>query len=278
MSGAGVLLAAAPTTAPRIRVGIGGWVYAPWRANFYPAGLVQRRELEYASRHVTAIEINGTYYGSQKPETYARWAAETPPGFVFSAKAPKRIVQARVLARVGTQVDDFVGGIRALGDRLGPLVWQFDTGARVDRDDFARFLELLPREVDGQRIRHVIDMRVRGIADAAFLGLLRTHGLAAVFTDSPDHPSFADVTAAFVYARLMRARSEVSTGYTEAELDAWSERARLWARGGEPPDLPRLAPETPAPPIPRDVFVFFISAAKEHNPHAAMAMLRRLSA
>src|SRR5690606_5881700 len=186
-----------------IRVGIGGWTYAPWRDNFYPKGLVQRRELEYASRHVTAIEVNGTYYGTQKPATYARWRDEAPDGFVFAAKAPKRIMQARVLARTGLQVEDFVGGIATLGAKLGPLLWQFDRGVRIDRDDFTAFLALLPKQADGVALRHVLDVRDPAFVDGDFLALARSHGCATVFTDSGEHPSFADLTADFVYARLM---------------------------------------------------------------------------
>ena len=258
-----------------IRVGIGGWTYAPWRDNFYPKGLVQRRELEYASRRLSAIEVNGTYYGAQKPATYAKWAGQTPPGFVFSAKAPMRIVQARALARTGGQVDDFLGGIAALGDRLGPIVWQFDRGTRLQRDDFDAFLDLLPASVDGRALRHVLDVRDPGFVDTDYLALARSHGFATVFTDSPEHPSFADTTADFVYARLMRSRADVATGYPEAELAAWAKRARTWAGGGEPDDLPRIAPQ-PAGGRPRDVFVFFIAAAKERNPAAAMALIDRL--
>lgn len=259
-----------------IRTGIGGWVYAPWRGNFYPKGLVQRRELEYASRRLSAIEINGTYYGAQKPATYARWRDETPPGFVFSAKAPKRITQSRALARTGAQVEDFIGGIATLGDRLGPLVWQFDAGTRIDRDGFADFLALLPREAEGRRLRHVLDVRDPAFVDAEYVALARGHGMATVFTDSGEHPSFADVTADFVYARLMRARSDLPTGYADAELDAWAARARTWAAGGEPADLPRIGPAPGAASGPREVFVFFIAAAKERNPAAAMALRARL--
>ena len=255
-----------------IRVGIGGWTFAPWRDNFYPKGLVQRRELEHASRHVSAIEVNGTYYGTQKPATYAKWRDEAPEGFVFSAKAPKRIMQSRTLAKAGPQVDDFVGGIASLGAKLGPLVWQFDRGVRIDRDGFAAFLELLPARVDGIALRHVLDVRDPDFVDAAYLDLARRHGCATVFTDSPEHPSFADLTSGFVYARLMRARAEVATGYPQAELRQWAERARTWAAGGEPDDLPRIG-TVPAPTQPRDVFVFFIAAAKERNPAAAMALL-----
>ena len=259
-----------------IRVGIGGWVYAPWRDNFYPKGLVQRRELEYASRRVSAIEINGTYYGAQKPATYAKWREQTPPGFVFSAKAPMRIMQSRQLGRTGAQVEDFVGGIAELGDRLGPLLWQFDRGQRLAPDSFAEFVGLLPKAWDGRPLRHVLDVRDPDFIDPDFVALARAQGIACVFTDSDEHPSYADVTADFVYARLMRARAGVPTGYPAGELDAWAARARIWASGGEPADLPRVS-RAPAPPARRrDVFVFFISAAKERNPAAAQALIARL--
>jgi uncharacterized protein YecE (DUF72 family) len=265
----------APGPVDGIRVGVGGWTFVPWRDNFYPKGLVQRRELGFASRMLSAIEINGTYYGAQKPATYAKWRDETPPHFVFSAKAPMRIVQARTLARTGPQVDDFIGGIVELGDRLGPLVWQFDRGQLV-RDDFEAFLALLPREAGGRVLRHVLDVRDPAFVDADYLDLARRHGMATVFTDSPEHPSFADVTADFVYARLMRARSEVPTGYPPAELQRWADRSHAWAAGDEADDLPRIGPPSPAGG-PREVFVFFISAAKERNPAAAMALIELLA-
>lgn len=261
-----------------IRVGIGGWTYAPWRDNFYPKGLVQRRELEYASRRLSAIEINGTWYGTQKPATYAKWRDGTPPGFLFSAKAPKRIMQSRTLAKTGPQIEDFIGGIAELGDRLGPLLWQFDAGTRLQRADFDAFLDLLPQAAAGRRLRHALDVRDAAFVDAGLIGRLRERGLATVFTDSAEHPNFADVTADFVYARLMRSRGDCPAGYPEAELQAWARRARLWAGGGAPPDLPMLAPDAPAVATPREVFVFFISAAKERNPSAAIALLRMLGA
>ena len=271
------LIDAAVPAVDGIRVGIGGWVYAPWRDNFYPKGLVQRRELEYASRHVSAIEINGTYYGAQKPATYAKWREQTPPGFVFSAKAPMRIMQSRQLAKTGPQVEDFIGGICELGDRLGPLLWQFDQGLRLERGSFTEFVALLPKEWDGRPLRHVLDVRDRAFVDADFVALAREHGMATVFTDSGQYPSFADVTADFVYARLMQAQSGIATGYGSEALREWAGRAKAWAAGGEPDDLPRLSPES-APAAPRrDVFLFFISAAKERNPAAAMALIERLA-
>lgn len=260
-----------------IRVGIGGWTYVPWRKNFYPEGLVQRRELEYASRRLSSIEINGTYYGSQKPETYARWAAETPDGFLFSVKAPRRIVQSKLLARAGAQIEDFVGGIAALGDRLGPIVWQFEKGTQLERGDFEAFLDLLPGRIDSQPLRHVLDVRAPDFVDADYLAMARHRGLATVFTDSRDHPSFADVTADFVYLRLMRSRADIASGYSDAELQDWAGRVRQWAAGGEPDDVPRIDPRTAAPDRPREVFVYFISAAKERNPAAAMALIGQLT-
>jgi len=267
-----------PTAVDGIRVGIGGWTFAPWRDNFYPKGLVQRRELEYASRHVSTIEVNGTWYGAQKPATYAKWRDETPDGFVFSAKAPKRITMSRTLANTGAQVDAFLGDIATLGDKLGPIVWQFEPPRRMDVDDFSEFLALLPAQVDGRTMRHVLDVRLHDFVDAGYLALARQHGMATVFTDSEEHPSFADVTADFVYARLMRSRSEIAQGYPDDALQRWAQRARQWAGGGEPDDLPRLTtgPTTPSPR--RDVYVYFISSAKERNPAAAMALLKLLGA
>ncbi|HZP66019.1 MAG TPA: DUF72 domain-containing protein [Rudaea sp.] len=259
------------------RVGIGGWNYAPWRNNFYPAKLPQRRELEFASRQLSAIEINSTYYGAQKPATYAKWRSETPEGFVFSLKAPRYTTEGRHLADGGKTIEGFVfGGIAELGDRLGPVSWQFTPSRRFERDDFARFLDLLPRELDGRPLRHVLEVRNPSFLCDEYLALARQHGLPTVFTDSPDYPSFADVTGDFVYARLMRSQSAQPTGYAPAELDAWAERIRVWLGGGAPADLPYVqAP--PAPGRPRDVFVYFISAAKERNPAAAKALIERLA-
>lgn len=260
----------------QVRVGIGGWTFAPWRGTFYPDKLVQRRELEYASRQLATIEVNGTYYGAQKLATYAKWRAETPDGFVFSLKAPRYTTDRRVLADAGRAITDFVqGGLSELGDRLGPINWQFPPHKPFEPADFARFLELLPRDLDGQPMRHVVEVRHPGFACIEFVELVRRHGVAIVFTDSPKYPSFADLGADFAYARLMRSEAACTTGYAPAELEAWAARAQAWAKGGEPADLPRVAPSMPSA-RPRDVYLYFISAAKQRNPAAAMALIERL--
>ncbi len=213
-SEAGDLFAAPPSRAGRVRAGIGGWTYAPWRDNFYPARLVQRRELEYASRALTAIEVNGTYYGAQKPATYAKWRAETPDGFVFSLKAPRYATDRRVLAEAGRTIADFVdGGLAELGDRLGPINWQFQPGKTFDAADFGAFLELLPRTLDGRALRHVVEVRHASFLCAQYVELARRHHVATVFTDSPKYPSFADLTGDFVYVRLMRSEAAQASGY-----------------------------------------------------------------
>ncbi|HEY1589009.1 MAG TPA: DUF72 domain-containing protein [Rhodanobacter sp.] len=260
----------------RIRVGIGGWNYAPWRNNFYPAGLVQRRELEYASRQLRAIEINGTYYGAQKPATYAKWAAETPAGFVFSLKAPRYITEGRRLAETGKGISGFVhGGLAEMGDRLGPILWQLPPSRPFDADDLAAFLDAMPRELDGQPLRHVLEVRHPGFLCERYVTLARAHGVPTVFTDSPDYPSLADLTGDFTYARLMRSADEIPSGYAPAALDHWAEHAQSWAAGTDIAELPHAAALQPASQ-PRDVFVFFISSAKHRNPAAAMALQSRI--
>ena len=248
----------------------------PWRRNFYPAGLAQRRELEYASRHLTAIEVNGTYYGAQKPASYAAWRTQTPDGFVFSLKAPRYATERTQLSGAGKTIKDFVfGGLAELGDRLGPINWQLSETKRFERDDLAAFFDLLPLELEGMPLRHVLEVREPSFACAAYLDLARRHRIATVFTDSPKYPSIADVTGDFVYARLMQSEAAIATGYAPGALDAWAHRAREWAAGREPQDLPRIGSPTPASGE-RDVFVYFINGAKERAPAAAMALLDRL--
>jgi uncharacterized protein YecE (DUF72 family) len=269
----------AAARAQRIRVGIGGWNFAPWRDNFYPKGLPQRRELEFASRRVTTIEINSTFYRAQKASVYARWRDETPPGFVFSLKAPRQVAEIRKLAGAGAAVKGFVfGGLEAFGDKLGPVVWQFPPSRAFERDDFSAFLDLLPRELNGVPLRHVLEVRNQSFLCEEYLELARAHRFPSVFTDSDDYPGFADLTGDFVYARLMRSRASEPDGYPAKELRAWAERARTWADGGEPRDLPRVQSAGAPNTSPRDVFLYFISSAKARNPAAAMALLQRLHA
>jgi uncharacterized protein YecE (DUF72 family) len=272
------------TVTGAIRVGVGGWTYEPWRNNFFPEGLAHHRELAYAAEHLTAIEVNGTYYSTQKPATFAKWRDETPDGFVFSLKASRYATNRKVLAEAGESIARFVGsGIEELGPKLGPIVWQFAPTKRFDPVDFGAFVDLLPAKVGGLALRHVLDVRHDSFKTPEYLALARKAGVATVFADSDDYPSFADLTAGFVYARLMRTQPELDTGYPAAALDAWTERARTWARGGEPDDLPRVEPAAPSAKktpekdhAPRDVFLYFISGAKERAPAAAMALIERL--
>ena len=269
--------------ATRIRVGIGGWTYEPWRDNFYPKGLAQARELEYASRQLTAIEVNGTYYSTMKPASFKKWHDDTPDDFVFSLKASRYATNRRVLADAGESISRFVGsGISELGDKLGPIVWQFMPTKQFEAGDFEAFLALLPKAVDGHKLRHVLDLRHPSFRVPEYLQLARKYQFASVFTDSDKFPSFADLTGDFVYARLMNSEEKLKTGYAPKALDAWAEAAKSWASGSEPADLPCV--EAPAkgkakakPAAARDVFVFFINGAKERAPAAAQALIARLA-
>ncbi len=261
----------------RIRVGVGGWTYEPWRDNFFPKGWPQTRELEYASRRLSAIEINGTYYSTQKPATFAKWRDATPEDFVFSLKASRYTTNRRALAEAGESIERFLGsGLAELDAKLGPIVWQFAPTKRFEADDFEAFLELLPSKLGGLKLRHVLDVRHESFMCAEYLQLARKYKAATVFTDSTEHPSFADLTAGFVYARLMRAEADRKLGYAPAALDGWAEAVRAWAAGGEPAGLPRVAEDAGTSKQPRDVFVFMINGAKERAPAAAMALLERL--
>ena len=261
-----------------IRAGIGGWTFEPWRGVFYPPGTRQADELTFASRHVTAIEINGTYYSSQKPETFAKWAAQTPEGFVFALKASRFCTNRRVLAEARESVARFLGqGLVELGDRLGPILWQFMATKKFDAGDFAAFVDLLPPSLEGLSLRHCVEARHASFADPAFVALCRARGVAICCSQSPDWPLIADVTADFVYARLMRGSDDIETGYGAADLDAWADRLRAWAGGGAPDDLPLLSPDHPPARTARDVFAFFISAGKVRAPAAAMSLIERLA-
>ncbi|MGY2491977.1 DUF72 domain-containing protein [Cupriavidus sp. CP313] len=266
----------ASTSAEPVRVGIGGWNFAPWRDNFYPAGLAQARELAYASRHLSAIEINSTYHGTQKRTSFAKWRDETPDDFVFAVKASRFATNRRVLAESGESIERFIdSGIAELGRKLGPVVWQFAPTKQFDAEDFEAFLQLLPASVEGVKLRHVLEVRHDSFQAPDYLKLARKYKAATVFTDSPKFPSMADLTADFVYARLMASSEKLKTGYAPRELDAWAERVRTWAQGHQPDDLPTVEDRKPAARK-REVFVFFINGAKERAPAAAQALLERL--
>ena len=260
----------------RIRVGVGGWTYEPWRDNFFPKGLPHNRELHYASRHLSSIEVNGTYYGTLKPASFRHWFEETPDDFVLSLKATRYATNRRVLAEAGDSITRFVeSGITELGKKLGPTVWQFMPGKVFEPEDFEAFLNLLPPKIDGLALRHVVDVRNESFMTPKFLALARRYKVATVFADAEKFPSFADITRDFVYARLMASEADIATGYAASALDAWAGRAKVWASGGASDDLPTLEePATAGPP--RDVFVYFINGAKERAPAAAMALLQRL--
>jgi uncharacterized protein YecE (DUF72 family) len=262
----------------RIRVGIGGWTYEPWRETFYPDKLPAKRELEHASRQVTAIEVNGTYYSTQKPSTFERWRDETPDDFKFALKANRFTTNRRVLAEAGESIERFIGsGLARLDHKLGPVLWQFAPTKKFDPEDFEAFLKLLPREVEGRPLRHVLDVRNDTFMTPGFLSLARRYDAAVVITDSPDYPSFANLTTDFVYLRLMRAESNRPAGYAPEVLDAWAACARAWAEGGTPAGLPLVDGDSGMPAAAsRDVFMFMINGAKERAPAAAMEVIRRL--
>ncbi len=261
---------------PAIRVGIGGWTFEPWRGTFYPDGLTQKRELEYASSKLTSIEVNGTFYGSQKPETFAKWRDETPDGFVFALKGPRFTTNRRVLAEAGESIQRFVhGGVLELKDKLGPINWQFAATKKFDPEDFEAFLALLPHEAGGREIRHAVEVRHDSFRVPEFIDMARKHRVAIVMAGDADYPQIADPTASFVYARIMGTAEDHPNGYAPKALDAWAERARTYAAGGVPADLQSLAA---APkPAPRDVFLYVISGYKALNPAAAMALTERLA-
>jgi uncharacterized protein YecE (DUF72 family) len=261
-----------------IRIGIGGWTFEPWRGVFYPKGLPHARELEFASRQVTAIEVNGTFYRTQRPEDFRRWAAETPDDFVFSLKAPRYAVNRRVLGEAAPSIERFIeSGIIELKDKLGPILWQFAPTKVFEEKDFGAFLDLLPRRLDGKELRHVVEVRHKSFLVPEFVALVRAAGVAIVLADHDQYPLVPDATSGFVYARLQRAEEDQPTGYSPSALAAWASRARTWAEGGEPDDLKQIAGASPDV-AKRDVFIFMINGAKIRAPAAAMALIDRLGA
>jgi uncharacterized protein YecE (DUF72 family) len=260
----------------RIVVGVGGWTFEPWRGVFYPDGLAQKRELEFLSRKMTSNEINGTYYGSQKPESFAKWRDETPDDFVFAVKGPRFATNRRVLAESGESVERFFNsGVMELKHKLGPINWQFMATKKFDPEDFEAFLKLLPTSVAGQKIRNAVEVRHDSFKNPDFVALARKYGVAIIIAADSHYTEIADVTADFVYARIMGTIEGEAAGYSKSAIDAWAKRAHMWASGGAPSGLAStLAPAPKA--IERDVFLYVISGAKERNPAAAMALIARL--
>jgi uncharacterized protein YecE (DUF72 family) len=260
-----------------IRVGIGGWTYPPWRGVFYPQGLPQKLELAFASTHLTSIEINATHYRLQSPASFRKWAAATPDDFVFSVKGPRLITQAKVLANTGDFIHRFfASGLAELGPKLGPVLWQLPPFKTFDAADLAKFLDHLPEQLDGRKLNHVIEARHASFRDPASIKLLRDRSAAVVFAESEDYPAIADLTGDIVYARLQKGDDKIETAYPPQELDAWAERARVWAKGGTPADLPLVDAAHGAETRPRDVFIYFIHEGKLRAPAAAMALIERL--
>lgn len=259
-----------------IYAGIGGWTYEPWRGVFYPKGMPHARELAYAAENLTAIEINGTFYRTQSPATYRKWASEVPDNFIFSLKGPRYAVNRRVLSEAGDSIKRFLNsGITELGPRLGPLLWQFTPFKKFDEADFGGFLELLPQTFDGHTLRHVVEVRHDSFKTPGFVALLRKFSIPVVFAEHDKYPAIADIASDFVYARLQKGDEKLKAGYPPKALDAWAARAKTWAQGGEPKDLPRVD-KTLAKKEPRDVFLYFIHEAKIRAPAAAMALIERL--
>ena len=242
-----------------IRIGIGGWNYAPWRGTFYPDKLPQKRELEYASRALTAIEINATFYGRQKPKSWQNWSDTVPDGFQFAIKASRYCVSRSKLAESGDSIANFFDqGFEALGPKLGPILWQLAPFKRFDCDDIAAFIDLIPEKLGGLELRHAFEPRHESFNDDRFFELCRARGIAVVLEDSDKYPAIDADTAQFRYARFQRMHEEVATGYEGAALDQLAGLARKWQAED------------------RDVYILMINGAKVRAPAAALALQQRL--
>lgn len=260
-----------------IRCGIGGWVFPEWRGGmFYPEGLVQREELAFASRALRCIEINGTFYRTPSPAQCAQWAAQTPEGFRFSMKAPRYLVQRRDLSGVADAAQPFLQAALALGDRLGPLLWQFAPDHSADADALAAFVATLPASLQGVKLQHALEVRNPAAADAALITAARRHDIALVIEDSDDVPLHGDLTADFAYVRIKRSQARLKAGLPAPAQQRWVARAQAWAAGRPVDDLPLIA--AAAAQAPREVYLLCIGAAKARNPAAAMALQQRCDA
>lgn len=242
-----------------IRIGIGGWTYPPWRKTFYPDKLPQAKELEYASRAMSAIEINATFYGRQSPRSWENWSRIAPKGFQFAVKASRFCVTRTRLAEGAEGIGNFFDqGLAALGEKLGPILWQFAPRRKFDPDDIAAFIDLLPQELNGIRLRHAIEPRHESFEDEDFFDLCRARNIAVILEDSDDYPTIEANTANFTYARLQRMREDIPTGYDDPALDAFAAKARRWQQDG------------------REAYIFMINGAKIRAPAAALALRRKL--
>lgn len=260
-----------------IRAGMGGWTFEPWDSSFYPEKLPKAKQLEYASRQVPTIEVNGTYYSSFKEPTYVKWAKETPDDFVFSLKGNRFVTNRRVLGEAGESMMRFLGsGVAALGEKLGPILWQMAPTKKFDPEDFEAFLKLLPAKQDGIALRHAVEVRNASFVVPEFAALLRKYGVAVVYADHASYPAIADLTGDFVYARLQTGSDDNPDCYTPKALGEWATRARMWAEGGDATELQHADPTAKADAKPRDVFVYFITEGKVRAPHGAMAFMKQV--
>ncbi|MCC6983740.1 MAG: DUF72 domain-containing protein [Bauldia sp.] len=260
-----------------IRVGIGGWDFDEWRGGaFYPAGLAKSDALRYASRRLTSIEINATFYKSQGAESFRRWREETPENFVFAVKGHRAVTAKAKLAESAEAIRFFFdSGVLELKEKLGPILWQMPHNKKFNAEDFAAFLKLLPPEANGRPLMHVLEPRHETFVTPEFVELAAKARMPIVYADSDDYPAIADLTGDFIYARLQRSREEEKAGYTPRDLDQWALCSKVWAEGGSPRML-RYVGEATRGDKPRDVYVYFIAGAKLRNPRAAMALIERL--
>jgi uncharacterized protein YecE (DUF72 family) len=284
------------TQGGEMRIGISGWTYAPWRGVFYPKGLVQKRELEYASSQMNSIEINGTFYSLQRPDSFEKWAGQTPDDFLFSVKGPKYITHMKKLTDVRQPLANFfAAGVLKLGKKLGPILWQFPPWLGYGHDRFANFIDLLPRTsteasafasehtlkkknwiwteaIAKTDLQYAFEVRHPTFLDPDFIKLLRKNNISLVFADSAGKWPYAeDVTGDIIYARLHGAKELYVSGYTEEELQRWADRIRKWTVGDEPKDADKVLDKSPRKRK-RDVYVYFDNDMKVHAPFDAIRL------
>ncbi len=284
-----------------IHIGISGWRYAPWRGDFYPKGLKQKHELKFASRAVSSIEINGSFYALQRPELYAAWYDDTPKGFVFSVKAPRYVTHILRLRDVEKPIANFLAsGVLALKDKLGPMLWQFPPSFKFDPEQFETFLALLPHDTEAalemakgcearmegrsylqidrkRQLRHAVEIRNESFVDPAFITLLRKYKVALVVADTAGKwPYREDLTSDFVYIRLHGAEELYTSGYSDEALDNWCQRIARWSEGRQPDDAQLISATKPRPRKARAVYCYFDNDVKVRAPYDARQLLRRL--